>query len=257
MPSIVSIRSITNQQSFWFGVEIPSGGSGSGIIIAKNDDELLIATNNHVVAGADEIIVTFSDGSESSAVIKGTDATADLAVIKADLADINKDTLEEIKIVEMGNSDEVKVGEMVIAIGNALGYGQSATVGYVSAKDREVQVSDNYTYRTMVLLQTDAAINPGNSGGALLNLEGELIGINTVKYADYKVEGMGFAIPISRAKPIINELKNREILTVEEQGFLGVFPTDVTEKISEALNMPIGVFLTTVEEASACRQGWP
>ena len=255
MPSIVSIRSITNQQSFWFGVEIPSGGSGSGIIIAKNDDELLIATNNHVVAGADEIIVTFSDGSESSALIKGTDATADLAVIKADLADINKDTLEEIKIVEMGNSDEVKVGEMVIAIGNALGYGQSATVGYVSAKDREVQVSDNYTYRTMVLLQTDAAINPGNSGGALLNLEGELIGINTVKYADYKVEGMGFAIPISRAKPIINELKNREILTVEEQGFLGVFPTDVTEKISEALNMPIGVFLTTVEEASAADEG--
>ena len=255
MPSIVSIRSITAQQEFWFGVDIPSEGSGSGIIIGQNDDELLIATNNHVVAGADEIIVTFSDGEEAKAVIKGTDATADLAVITVDIAEMLKSTKEEISIVKMGNSDDVKVGEMTIAIGNALGYGQSATIGYVSAKDREVQVSDNYTYRTMVLLQTDAAINPGNSGGALLNLDGELIGINTIKYADYKVEGMGFAIPISRAEPIINELKNREALTAEEQGYLGVLPTDVTEEISEALNMPIGVFLTTVVEGSAAEKG--
>lgn len=255
MPSIVSIRSISSQQDFWYGIDIPTEGSGSGIIIAKNDDELLIATNNHVVAGADEIVVTFDNGEEASAVIKGTDATADLAVITVDMVEINSATLNAIDIVKMGNSDNVRVGEMAIAIGNALGYGQSSTVGYISAKDREVQVSDNYTYKTMVLLQTDAAINPGNSGGALLNLDGELIGINTIKYADYKVEGMGFAIPISRAEPIINELKNREILTAEEQGYLGVLPSDVTEEISQALNMPMGVFLTTVEEGSAAYNG--
>lgn len=251
MPSIVSITSISTRVDNWFGFEIPSGGSGSGIIVGKDEKELLIATNNHVVDGTDKITVTFIDDSQVDAVIKGTDSKADLAVITVELSDIKQSTLDAIKIAKLGNSDDIKVGEMAIAIGNAMGYGQSLTVGYISAKDRKIEVSDNYSYNTMVLLQTDAAINPGNSGGALLNLQGEVIGINTVKYADYKVEGMGYAIPISRAIPIINELMNREILKPEEQGFLGVGPTDVTEDVSERFGIPMGVYITTIVEGSA------
>lgn len=251
MPSIVSITSISTRTHNWFGFEIPNEGSGSGIIVGKDENELLIATNNHVVDGTDKITVTFIDDSQVDAVIKGTDAKADIAVITVDLADLKQSTLDAIKIAKLGNSDNIKVGEMTIAIGNALGYGQSLTVGYVSAKDRKVEVSDNYSYNTMILLQTDAAINPGNSGGALLNIKGEVIGINTVKFADYKVEGMGYAIPISRAIPIINELMNREILKPEEQGFLGVAATDVTEDVSERFKIPVGVYITNVVEGSA------
>ena len=251
MPSIVSITSISTNTDIWFGTEYPSEGSGSGIIVGKDEKELLIATNNHVVDGSDKITVTFIDDSQVEAVIKGTDSMADLAVITVDLTDIEKNTLDAIKIAKLGNSDDIKVGEMTIAIGNAMGYGQSLTVGYVSAKDRKIDVSDNGRYTTMVLLQTDAAINPGNSGGALLNIDGEVIGINTVKFADYKVEGMGYAIPISRATPIINELMNREILKAEEQGFLGVGPQDVTEEVSEMFSIPIGVYISTVVEGSA------
>lgn len=251
MPSIVSITSISTDTDIWFGVEYPREGSGSGIIVGKDDKELLIATNNHVVDGTDKITVTFIDDVQVEAVIKGTDALADLAVIAVDLADIEQSTQDVIKIAKLGNSDDIKVGEMTIAIGNAMGYGQSLTVGYVSAKDRKIEVSDNGRYTTMVLLQTDAAINPGNSGGALLNINGEVIGINTVKFADYKVEGMGYAIPISRANPIINELMSREILKAEEQGFLGVGPQDVTEDVSEMFGIPIGVYISTVVEGSA------
>ncbi len=251
MPSIVSIRSISTQTDYWFGREYSSEGSGSGIIVGKNEKELLIATNNHVVAGTDQITVTFIDGKEVNAVIKGTDAAADLAVVTVDLSKMDSGTLKAIKIAKQGNSDEVKVGEMAIAIGNALGYGQSVTVGYISAKDRKVEVSDNYSYKTMVLLQTDAAINPGNSGGALLNIDGEVIGINTVKYTSNAVEGMGYAIPISRATPIINDLMNREILETKDQGFLGVTPTDVTEEISKMYNIPVGVFMSEVMEGGA------
>jgi serine protease Do len=254
MPSIVAITSISTTTDSWFGYEIPNEGSGSGIIVGKDEKELLIATNNHVVDGTDKITVTFIDETQAEAVIKGTDSKADLAVITVDLDKLSKSTLEKIKIAKLGNSDDIKVGEMTIAIGNAMGYGQSLTVGYVSAKDRKIEVSDNYSYNTMILLQTDAAINPGNSGGALLNIKGEVIGINTVKFADYKVEGMGYAIPISRAIPIINELMTREVLKPEEQGFLGVSVTDVTEDVSERFGIPIGVYITTVVENSAAEK---
>jgi len=254
MPSIVSITSVSTSTDIWFGMEYPREGSGSGIIVGKDEKELLIATNNHVVDGTDKITVTFIDDSQVEAVIKGTDVMADLAVITVDLADIDQSTIDAIKIAKLGNSDDIKVGEMTIAIGNAMGYGQSLTVGYVSAKDRKIEVSDNGRYTTMVLLQTDAAINPGNSGGALLNINGEVIGINTVKFADYKVEGMGYAIPISRAIPIINELMSREILKPEEQGFLGVAPQDVTEEVSEMFGLPIGVYISTVVEGSAAEK---
>lgn len=251
MPAIVTITSVSTTTDYWFGTEYPNEGSGSGIIVGKDEKELLIATNNHVVDGTDKITVTFIDDSQVDAVIKGTDSKADLAVIAVDLADVEKSTVDAIKIANLGNSDDIKVGEMTIAIGNAMGYGQSLTVGYVSAKDRKIEVSDNYSYNTMILLQTDAAINPGNSGGALLNIKGEVIGINTVKFADYKVEGMGYAIPISKAIPIINELMNREILKPEEQGFLGVGPQDVTEDVSTMFGIPIGVYISTLVEGSA------
>ena len=251
MPSIVSITSVSTQTDAWFGGDYDREGSGSGIIVGKTDKELLLATNNHVVEGANQITVTFIDGEKVEAVIKGTDSAADLAVISIDIKDMKEVTLKDIKIAKLGNSDEIKVGEMTVAIGNALGYGQSVTVGYVSAKDRKLEVSDNYSYKTMVLLQTDAAINPGNSGGALLNIEGEVIGINTVKYSSSEVEGMGYAIPISRATPIINDLMSREVLSEDERGLLGVYTTDVTESISQMYNLPIGVFITKVETDSA------
>ena len=254
MPSIVTIATTYTQSYDWFGQQFDqqNEGGGSGIIVGKNDKELLIATNNHVVEGADPIKVKFIDGTEATAIIKGTDAVADLAVISIDLSTIKADTLSAIKVATLGDSESVKVGEMAVAIGNALGYGQSTTVGYISAKDRTVELED----KTMVLLQTDAAINPGNSGGALLNLKGEVIGINTVKYASSEVEGMGFAIPISRAMPIINELMNREILADDEKGFLGVSIEDVTEDIYKTYNWPVGVYVTgTTEGGSAEKAG--
>ncbi len=244
MPSIVTITTTYTQSYNWFGQQFDQQGEGggSGIIVGKNDKELLIATNNHVVEGADPIKVNFIDGTEATAIIKGTDAVADLAVISVDLSTIEEATLSAIEVAKLGDSESVKVGEMAIAIGNALGYGQSTTVGYISAKDRTVELED----KTMVLLQTDAAINPGNSGGALLNLKGEVIGINTVKYASSEVEGMGFAIPISRALPIINELMEREILADNEKGFLGVSIEDVTEDIANTYNWPVGVYVKSV-----------
>lgn len=251
MPSIVSITSISTQTDIWFGLEYSNEGSGSGIIVGKDDKELFIATNNHVVDGTDKITVTFIDDSKAEALIKGTDTIADLAVITVKLDDLSQSTHDAISIAKLGNSDEVGVGEMAIAIGNAMGYGQSVTVGYVSAKDRKVEVSDNYRYKTMVLLQTDAAINPGNSGGALININGEVIGINTVKFANYSVEGMGYAIPITRAMPIINDLMSREVLETDEQGFLGVAVTDVTEDVSRRFKMPMGVYISTLVEDSA------
>lgn len=255
MSSIVTITTTYTQSYYdWFGQQVDqqNEGGGSGIIVSKNDKELLIATNNHVVEGADPIKVKFIDGSEAEAIIKGTDAVADLAVISIDLSEIKAETLNAITVAALGDSDQVKVGQMAIAIGNALGYGQSTTVGYISAKDREVQVED----KTMVLLQTDAAINPGNSGGALLNLKGEVIGINTVKYASSEVEGMGFAIPISRAMPIIDELMNREVLKDNEKGYLGVYYSDVTEEIASMYNWPVGVYVKeALKDGSAYKAG--
>jgi serine protease Do len=254
MPSIVTINSTFAQSYDVFGQQYngENQGSGSGIIIGKNDKELLIATNNHVVENADSITVTFKDNKQAKAIIKGTDAVADLAVVSIDLKSISEDTMKSIKVATLGDSESVKVGQMAIAIGNALGYGQSVTVGYISAKDRKVEIDG----KTMVLLQTDAAINPGNSGGALLNLKGEVIGINSVKYASSGVEGMGYAIPISRATPIINELKNRETLAADEKGYLGVYIKQVTQEISDMYNWPIGIYvISTVEGSSAAKAG--
>lgn len=254
IPSIVSIHCTTTDNFSWFGQQYSEDveSSGSGFIVKKTDKELLIATNNHVVEGAKSIKVAFIDGEQADAVIKGTDATADLAVISIDLSTMKQSTLDEISVAKLGNSDQVKVGEIAIAIGNALGYGQSVTVGYISAKDREVTVSDGYSGgKTMVLLQTDAAINPGNSGGALLNANGEVIGINTVKYSSTEVEGIGYAIPITRATSIINELMTREILAEKDQGYLGISGTDVTEDVAKFYNMPIGVFINEVVEDGA------
>jgi len=255
IPAIVSINSTSSQATDWFGQSTQVQGSGSGIIVGKNDKELLIVTNNHVVEGTDLITVTFADGTEQKCEIKGTDATADLAVVTVDITKMSKETLNAITVAKLGNSDEVQVGEMVIAIGNALGYGQSVTVGYISAKDRKVDVSDGYDEaKSMILLQTDASINPGNSGGALLNTKGEVIGINTIKYASNEVEGMGFAIPISRATPIITELMNRIVLSEAEQGYLGIAGNDVTEDVASYYNMPVGVFVNEVSPGGAAEK---
>lgn len=252
MPSIVTITGTFTNTFDWFGQQYsePNEGSGSGIIVGQNEKELLIATNNHVVEGANPIKVTFIDDTQAEAVIKGRDSIADLAVISIDISKISKETLGAIKIAKLGDSDSVKVGQMAVAIGNALGYGQSVTVGYISAKDREVMVDNN----TMVLLQTDAAINPGNSGGALLNTKGEVIGINSVKYASSEVEGMGYAIPISRAVPIINELMNREVIADEEKGYLGVYIEPITEEVMKAYNWPNGVYVRGVIEGGSAEQ---
>jgi len=246
MPFTVAIHCTFTTNS-WFGsYETP--GSGSGIIVGKNDSELLVVTNNHVIDGANTIKVTLIDGTEVGAVVKGTAASTDLAVVAIQLKDLTKESLDVIKIAELGNSNDIKVGEMVVAIGNALGYGQSVTVGYVSAKDREVTVDNT----KMTLLQTDAAINPGNSGGALLNMEGEVIGINSVKYADEQVEGMCFAIPVSNVKDIIENLMNS--LAEDEKGYLGVGVNDVTEAIAEYYNWPVGVYVVNFSENSAAEE---
>ncbi len=252
MPSVVTITGIFTQTYDYFGQQIDEEkpGGGSGIIIDKNDTELLIATNNHVVEGAMPIEVTFIDGESANAIIKGTDAEADLAVIAVDITQLSDATKDAIEIADVLTNGEVKVGEKVVAIGNALGIGQSVTVGYVSAQDREINVDNT----TMTLLQTDAAINPGNSGGALLNMNGQVIGINTVKFADTKVEGMGYAIPIDRAMPILNELKSREIIAESEQGYLGVGIRDVTEDLAEMFNWPLGVYVSELVEGGPADQ---
>ncbi|MCR4720198.1 MAG: trypsin-like peptidase domain-containing protein [Lachnospiraceae bacterium] len=247
-PAIVQIDCMFNTNSYFGSYQTP--GAGSGIVMRKTDKELLIATNNHVVEGAVSIKITFTDGTTAEAVIKGTDAVADLAVVSVDLSTLDKEFADSVTVAKLGNSDDVRVGQMAIAIGNAMGYGQSTTVGYISAKDREVTVDGT----KMVLIQTDAAINPGNSGGALINVSGEVIGINSVKFAAAQIEGMGFAIPISRAQKILDELGNRESLSHEEKGYLGVHVQNVTAQISQAYNWPVGVYITEVDEGLAAEK---
>lgn len=254
MPSIVAIDTTVSSTVEYFGQSYKqdSSGSGSGIIIGENENELLIVTNNHVVEGDNATVkVTFSDESTAEATIKGADSNADLAVLAIKQKDLKDKTKKKIKIATLGDSSETKVGDMSIAIGNALGYGQSVTVGYISAKDRKVSMEDS----TMTLLQTDAAINPGNSGGALINASGEVIGINSVKYASDDVEGMGYAIPISDAVPIINELMNREQLSISEQGYLGIKGLDITEQLSNTYNMPEGIYVSEVTAGSPAEKG--
>lgn len=259
MPTVVAITSTTLLQNDNYGYgwlfggpqtyEIPS--SGSGIIVGENDTELLIVTNNHVVEGVSSMKVTFIDDEAVDASVKGTDPDTDLAVISIPLDQIKADTMSKLAIAKIGSSDELKVGQGVIAIGNALGYGQSVTVGYVSALNREVRVSDN---ATRTLLQTDAAINPGNSGGALLNMKGEVVGINAAKYSSTDVEGIGYAIPISKAQGIMGQLMNRKTKKpVEEakRGYLGIQGTTVDDETSGLFDMPKGVYVYKVLASGA------
>ena len=277
MPSVVAITSVSMQEIrsfFGYGMEYPSTGSGSGIIVGENDDELLIATNNHVVEGATTLSVcfigsdvvnaeqeaenyVFGNGDLNiegavSAKIKGTDEDTDLAVIAVEKSDIPEDTMNQIKIAQLGNSDDLAVGEQVVAIGNALGYGQTVTSGWVSALERTVQ-SDSNTYED--LIQTDAAINPGNSGGALLNMQGELIGINCAKIASSSVEGTGYAIPISKAQPILEELMNRKtrdkVSDESQVGYLGIKFADLSREAIQMYNMPSGAFVMYVAPGEA------
>ena len=252
MPAVVAVASTAVYQmpDFGFGwffgggsqsYEVPS--SGSGIIIGENDTELLIVTNNHVVQDTVSLKITFVDDTAVDAAVKGTDTDTDLAVISVPLDQIPQETKEKISVARLGDSDGLKVGQGVIAIGNALGYGQSVTVGYVSALNREIKTSDG---NTRVLLQTDAAINPGNSGGALLNMKGEVIGINAAKYSSTEVEGIGYAIPVSGVQDILDELMNRKTrseVAEEKRGYLGIQGTTVDEDAAAAFGMPKGVYV--------------
>ena len=280
MPSVVAITTVSVQEiPSFFGYsshQYKSASTGSGIIVGDNDDELLIATNNHVVDGATTLSVCFigddvanaetetvnaGDNGDLnvedavSAKIKGTDADNDLAVVAVKKSDIPEDTLNQIKIAQIGSSDDLAVGQQVVAIGNALGYGQSVTSGWISALNRTISTDDGTN--STGLIQTDAAINPGNSGGALLNMKGELIGINSAKYADSAVEGMGYAIPISKAKPILEELMNRETrekVDNSKKGYLGVSLANLTTEAIEMYNMPTGAFVRNVEDDSPAQE---
>ena len=261
MPSVVAITSTTVYQSgnygygWFFGGGVPQTyevpNSGSGIIIGENDKELLIVTNNHVVEDASSLRVAFIDDQVVDAAIKGTDSESDLAMIAIPLEVITADTRSRIRVAKLGSSDELKVGQGVVAIGNALGYGQSVTVGYVSALNREVQVSNT---ATRTLLQTDAAINPGNSGGALLNMRGEVIGINVAKYSSTEVEGMGYAIPVSKVDEILNQLMNRRTrksVAEEKRGYLGIQGISVDDNTSRSFGMPKGAYVYKILEDGA------
>lgn len=261
MPSIVAITSTEEGENFYdlFGQYYQgreTTSCGSGFIVGKSDTELLIATNNHVITGAKTISVQFIDDEVYEAKEKGSDSSADLAVIAVRLTDLKSSTLRAIKVAARGDSSEAKVGEMVVAIGNALGYGQSVTVGYISAKDREItgQNQDGSVSNAIRVIQTDAAINPGNSGGPLLNMRGEVVGINSAKIADSSVEGVGYAIPISEADPIIDELMNREVLTEDEKGYLGISGKTVSEE-AVSYNMPEGVYVAEVAKGGAADKG--
>ena len=246
LPSIVSITNMSVQevQNFFGGIsQQESESAGSGIILSQNDSELLVVTNNHVVEGSDTLTVTFNDGNSVEAQIKGTDSARDLAVVAVPLDKISDDTMNAIKVATLGDSDSLKVGEPAIAIGNALGYGQSVTTGIVSATGRTIDGFDGE------YIQTDAAINPGNSGGALLNANGEVIGINSAKINSSAVEGMGFAIPISDASDVIQNLMNKETrskVSDEERGYLGIKGYDVSEEGAQMYNMPTGVYVKEV-----------
>ena len=247
MPCVVSITNFYTAMD-WYGDESEEEASGSGIIVGENENELLIVTNYHVIEENDQLSVQFIDDSEVIAYVKGTSPEQDLAVITVLLADIEEETKQKIAIATLGNSDALQVGEPAIAIGNSLGYGQSVTTGVISALNREIEFDDD---TSSFLIQTDAAINPGNSGGALLNVKGEVIGINSSKIADYLIEGMGYAIPITTAKPIIEELMLRETrqkVSESEKAFLGISGTDVTEEVSMTYNLPRGVYVADIIE---------
>lgn len=260
MPCVVAVTNEYTAYDYWYDEMIDDTMCGSGIIVAQSDEELLIVTNYHVIEDNNELSVQFISDEKAAAYVKGTAPNDDLAVISVFLDELSEETLESIAIAALGDSDELEVGEPAIAIGNSLGYGQSVTTGVISALNRSVYMYDEEYMDTEgeesdtaqgYLIQTDAAINPGNSGGALLNAKGEVIGINSSKIADYVVEGVGYAIPISAAKPIIEDLMQRETkkkVSVEERGFLGISGTDVSEDAMELYDMPEGVFVSRVLE---------
>ncbi len=259
MPAVVAITNMSEvTYESWFGqsMNYEEESAGSGIIIAQDEEYIYIATNNHVVANSSGLTVQFHDNSTAMAEIKGTEPGNDLAVIAVQLKDIDKDTFDRIRIATIGDSTGLKVGEAAIAIGNALGYGQSVTTGVISALDREVSVEDETSGMVMSnrLIQTDAAINPGNSGGALLNMKGEVIGINSVKYSDTSVEGMGYAIPMHTAERIVEKLINRELADEEEMAYLGVKGVDVSGSVSDTYNMPEGVYVYMVVSGSPAEE---
>ena len=264
MPAIVAITSTVESIQYGFfnqEYKTEGTGSGSGIIIAKDDDNLYIATNNHVVEDATKVQVTFYGGSDDSddgqivdATIVGTDPDSDLAVVKVPVKNISSETLNIIKVASLGDSDQVEIGQQVVAIGNALGYGQSVTSGYISALNREVQLED----KTMTLMQTDAAINPGNSGGALINMNGEVIGINSAKYSESGVEGMGYAIPMAKAKPILEDIMNESSVPEDQQAYLGITGATVSDQYKQYMgnsSIPSGVYVATVTTGSPAEEG--
>lgn len=254
MVSLVNSYTKTGYNIWGQSYSQPGESSGSGIIVSENEDELLIVSNNHVVEGTNSLQVTFIDGSTAEASIKGLDSEMDLAVIAVPLDSLSEETKSAITIATLGDSQNLKLGEPVIAIGNALGYGQSVTNGIVSALSREITLEDG---STGTFIQTNAAINPGNSGGALLNINGEVIGINSNKIGGTAVEGMGYAIPISSASPIIADLMQRETRTKVaegESGYMGISMQEITDQIIQMYNMPQGVFVYSVEEGSPAQQ---
>lgn len=264
MPAVVSITNKSIQEvrdifsMYGYGgrtYQYESESCGSGIIIGQNDSELLICTNNHVVEGANELTVGFVDDQVYEAVVKGTDSSSDLAVVAVKLDDISDDTMDQIKIAEIGDSDDLIIGQQVVAIGNALGYGQSVTTGIVSALNRTIQLAG---YADLQLIQTDAAINPGNSGGALLDMNGHVIGINSAKASENGVEGMGYAIPISYARPILEDLMNKktrtEAVDEENSSFVGVSGQGVSDEMSELYGIPKGIYITEVQENSPAEE---
>lgn len=254
MPSVVAITNVSVQQyySLWYGSqERENTSAGSGVIVSEDDDYIYIVTNNHVISGATKITVEFVDGEAVEATVKGTSPSIDISVVAVAKSDMKSSTKDEIKVVTMGDSQSLVVGQDCVAIGNAMGYGQSVTKGIVSAIDREVTVRDQTgTVISNKLIQTDAAINPGNSGGALLDSKGELIGINSVKFSTTSVEGMGYAIPINTVKPLVNKFINNDVAPAEEKGYFGIAGIEVSESVVESYGIPSGLCISKIGEGS-------
>lgn len=253
LPAIVQVTNvgIKEYQTFFGTMQQQSTSAGSGIIVSQDDEYIYIATNNHVVSGAETLTITFNDGEAVEGTIKGTDSSCDLAVVSVAVKDIKDTTLSEIKVATLGDSDSTVVGEAAIVIGNAMGYGTSVTNGIISAKDREVSIKDDDGNTvTNTLLQTNAAVNPGNSGGALLNAKGEVIGIVSAKLSDETVEGMGYAIPISYAWNIIQQMIDNDVVSELDASYIGIAGKDITSEMSEQYNIPVGVYVAQVVEGS-------
>ncbi|MBQ6441386.1 MAG: trypsin-like peptidase domain-containing protein [Lachnospiraceae bacterium] len=259
MPAIVAITTMsTVEYSTIWGERgtYDSESAGSGIIMLQDEDNLYIVTNAHVAEGANTLVVQFIDGSDAEGALRGSDTTRDLAVIEVPLAEIDPETLSAIRVAPVGDSTALRVGDPAIAIGNALGYGQSITKGVISALDREVTATDSQTGISIMnhCIQTDAAINPGNSGGALLNAKGEVVGINEIKYTSTDVEGIGYAIPMATAMPVIEQIIAREVVPEERAAFLGIQGIEITQEDAQRYQMPLGIYLAQVGEGTAAEQ---